>query len=545
MPSASPLIYFALVLLAVIVVVLLMVIVSLKSHAEEIAETTENSAFDIQGYKSLYFFLNQIIHNVGKGDQVRFFTNSFLHSLSNYAGFSVLGTIYVENSNLYLSVLASSKITDPAYKELLRLTVEYYSKMYKIDVSNLNLMETRDNLTYPSSVVPDISKNIVFSSQKALATNVLFFGVSESGEKKKSFKKLALLCTEDFLNFHNAIGSYTNSNVALSSFIFDHFDSGVLIIKKSKSVAYINSIAKDYLGIKEESQDLSRLLKNLSPEAKKSLNNAIESKDKSVKFINKTKTLKAKIIVIDKDTTFVGIEDISSQEKLKRVREDNTNMMVHDLRAPLTVIKDAADILIRRDKQLKKSQKEEMLVDMKGSAQSLLNSVNNLLDVAKIESDEFVVNKNLQDYGKFVETKSEHFRSTIENRGIKFRVKVPKEDVYAQFDPVLLERVLNNLISNANKYTKKGSIKVVMEVINKKATVSIIDTGIGMNAKRQKELFQKFIQAGKPVSKSFKSTGLGLVIAKSIVEKHGGEVTVKSSEGKGSTFTFTLPLSKK
>jgi len=300
-----------------------------------------------------------------------------------------------------------------------------------------------------------------------------------------------------------------------------------------------------YLGLKAKSKGLKYLVANLSLDDKKIIHSVVNKKLKIANLKSKNCFLYIKAIDIDKDNLLVYLQDITAQEKLKQTRKDNTNMMVHDLRAPLTVIKDVADVLIKRGKELKNSQKDEMLVDIKSSAQTLLNSVNNLLDVAKIESDEFIVSKNLQDFGKFVRLKSEHFKSVVKKRGIEFFVKVPKQSVYAEFDPILLERVLNNLISNANKYTKKGSIEVKMETKGKKAVVSIKDTGIGMSSKRKKELFSKFIQPGKPVSKSFKSSGLGLVIAKSIIEKHKGTINVKSSEGRGSTFTFTLPLSEK
>lgn len=222
--------------------------------------------------------------------------------------------------------------------------------------------------------------------------------------------------------------------------------------------------------------------------------------------------------------------------------DEYINMVLHDLRTPLTVISGNSDILLKRDKQLKKSDKVKIYKDIKHSASRLNTIVNNLLDVARIERGKVKLNMKNADCVNFFTREVETFRNLVESRGLKYVVKAPKEEIIINFDADVTARILDNLISNANKYSEKGSITVSLKKEKGSAVFSIKDTGIGLSKAQRKLLFNKFEQFAHPVDGKQKSTGLGLVISKSLVEAQGGKISVKSDLGKGSEFIFKLPL---
>jgi K+-sensing histidine kinase KdpD len=236
------------------------------------------------------------------------------------------------------------------------------------------------------------------------------------------------------------------------------------------------------------------------------------------------------------------LERVQNLTNVGLIRDDYVNNIVHDLRTPLTIISGNADMLIKRNKQLKKGKKIIMYKDIKYSAVRLLNIVNNLLDVAKIESGKVMVSSKAYNIVPIFHEEAERFRSIIEERGIKYLVTVPSKPVVLNFDKDLTSRIIENLISNANKYTQKGSIKVSLEVVKEFVVVQVTDTGVGLKPSEKKHLFSKFEQMIQPADSKAKSTGLGLVISKNLVEAQGGSMSVKSTKGKGSTFSFKLPM---
>jgi K+-sensing histidine kinase KdpD len=243
--------------------------------------------------------------------------------------------------------------------------------------------------------------------------------------------------------------------------------------------------------------------------------------------------IKSSVFFLEKTQALTGVGLISDQY---------VNMVLHDLRTPLTVINGTSSILLKRGSKLKPTQIRGLYKDIKHSAAKLNSILNNLLDVARIQSGRVKITKRETEIVKFFKENVEDFRSLIEDRGIKYVVKAPKTQIKAHIDTGVTARILDNLISNANKYTEKGSIKVLLSKHKNKLKFTVKDTGIGMTAEEKEQLFNKFVQVAKPVDAGQKSTGLGLVIVKQLVHEQGGKIGVNSTKNKGSEFYFTLPI---
>jgi signal transduction histidine kinase len=175
----------------------------------------------------------------------------------------------------------------------------------------------------------------------------------------------------------------------------------------------------------------------------------------------------------------------------------------------------------------------------------MLELVNDILDFSKIQAGKFEINKDKASIRDIILNRVEFYQVSADTKKVKLNSHIDDGvPTISNFDERAIKQVLNNLLSNALKFTREGG------VIEVKATsadgfikVSVSDTGVGIASDKIKDLFLKYKQlGGNPIYSEEKGTGLGLVIVKGIVEAHGGEINVESEAGKGSTFYFTVPV---
>jgi len=222
--------------------------------------------------------------------------------------------------------------------------------------------------------------------------------------------------------------------------------------------------------------------------------------------------------------------------------DDYYSLVVHDLRSPLTVIKGTIDILLSRDTELEQNKKKDLLQQISLASSLTISIVNDLLDVSRIEAKKLDLNIVQNDLTDLVTKTASIYKNFINSKGLELKLDVPPNKVLAKFDFEKIERALSNFISNAVKFTTKGRILISLKVEGDNAMVSVEDTGCGLSEEEQKNLFNKFKQMKNAKDTKEKGSGLGLVIAKGIIEGHKGEIKVESKEGRGSTFSFLLPL---
>lgn len=269
----------------------------------------------------------------------------------------------------------------------------------------------------------------------------------------------------------------------------------------------------------------------------------------------------------------VIFHDVSSEVEVETIRKDFTSMLVHELRSPLDGIKKISEVLKDKDIPQTPESHDEYIDLIYKNSSGMLELVNDILDVAKIEAGKFDIQKREGDFAKVVKDRVDFYSISAANSKINLTTSFgPGIPETMMFDPEGLQHILNNLISNAIKYTnKEGEVKVVTflhkegEDLRSEAiaagfspindipdklgdgsfvTVLVSDNGIGIDEDNIKNVFSKFKQLDtKNKVPKKKGTGLGLVIAKSITEEHGGQIGLSSKVGVGSTFYFTIPLS--
>ena len=245
----------------------------------------------------------------------------------------------------------------------------------------------------------------------------------------------------------------------------------------------------------------------------------------------------------------VLVEDITEAKIMERSRDEFFAVASHELRTPLTAIRGNADMILDMyaDKIVDKDMKE-MLQDIDISSIRLISIVNDFLEVSRLEQGRFEINKENFNVSDVVEKVVRDLKSMVEQKGLSVAYTAPTSPLPTVFaDKNRTEQILLNLVGNAVKFTKVGSITITTTAMDSFVDVRVIDTGTGISEHNQALLFRKFQQAGEQTLARdvTQSTGLGLYISKLIISRMGGTIGLEKSEvGKGSIFAFTLPISE-
>lgn len=199
-------------------------------------------------------------------------------------------------------------------------------------------------------------------------------------------------------------------------------------------------------------------------------------------------------------------------------------------------------MMINESAKLSEEQINNLLTQIEDSAGDLLNIVNDLLDVSKIEADKIELFKHKVNLVPLLKVEVEKYRNLSNKKNIAINIQVPDENVEVNCDPDKIKHIMNNLLSNAIKFTNEGEILVELRTYHDYVEVTVADTGIGIPNNLKDKIFDKFVQARElPVSRE-KGTGLGLVIVKGMIEAHGGKIWIEDNYPKGTKMIYTLPI---
>ncbi|MEP6694312.1 MAG: GAF domain-containing protein [Chloroflexota bacterium] len=239
---------------------------------------------------------------------------------------------------------------------------------------------------------------------------------------------------------------------------------------------------------------------------------------------------------------FSEIQDKSRQlEVANRHKSEFLANMSHELRTPLNAIIGFSEVLLQGIFGAVNEKQREYLQDVLGSGQHLLSLINDILDLSKIEAGRMELDLSTFALRDALESGITIVRERAARHGIELSVAVASDVGAIEADERKVKQILYNLLSNAVKFTPDGGrVEVNVRADNGDVRVEVRDTGIGVAAADQERIFEEFRQVGR--ERSREGTGLGLTLTKRFVELHGGRIWLESTPGKGSTFTFTLPL---
>lgn len=283
-------------------------------------------------------------------------------------------------------------------------------------------------------------------------------------------------------------------------------------------------------------------------------NKEIEGQNKQIKLAQEKilkqheslKIAQRSIEKINEDLKRKNIELTEAKEKAESASVAKQNFlsnMSHEIRTPLNAIIGMSEVLINENPQ--KEQMDELNA-IKFSGEHLLALVNDILDLTKIEEGKIVIENIRFNLDQLIQSIKSTFTLVAQDKGLILNFSLDKNiPSNLMGDPVRLAQILNNLISNALKFTEKGEINVFIRLINKsKDTVqvhfSVEDTGIGISLEEQKLIFERFEQAKTDTTRNFGGSGLGLTITKHLLELQDSEIQMESQPGIGTKFYFDL-----
>ena len=234
------------------------------------------------------------------------------------------------------------------------------------------------------------------------------------------------------------------------------------------------------------------------------------------------------------------------QFRRQRVREDKIRERIHsfigvahDIRTPVALIKAPLSELEAQD-GLPEESKKKLAIAMK-NAEKLFTMITQLLELQKVEAYPEHLEVAWYDIKEYMEDKLSAFRMAAVQKEVELYLEVDSEMPEVWLDKNKMDHIMDNLLSNALKYTEKGAIGVIVRQARNKWTVEVTDTGVGIPAEEQKNIFNEYYRARNVVDSQEQGIGIGLMITSRIIKQHHGKIEFRSVENKGTTFTVTFP----
>jgi signal transduction histidine kinase len=262
----------------------------------------------------------------------------------------------------------------------------------------------------------------------------------------------------------------------------------------------------------------------------------LEESKKAVEKLSEEK------LCLEKEKVLLQGEQIEALKEADRLKDEFLGAISHELRSPLTIISGYNEMLFRISKE---PDQIEHLEKVQQATLRLRRMVDDLFDFVKLENRALKFEKDLEDLCEIVVDSAESFERQAREMGLTLELHLPTEAVFAYVDAVKIAQVITNLLDNAFKFSPKGGrVSLFLRETQGEAVFEVLDEGIGIPSSEQIKIFSRFYQVSGGFQRQHEGAGLGLTIAEAIVTAHGGSIGVKSEEGQGSRFWFTLPAPK-
>lgn len=343
-----------------------------------------------------------------------------------------------------------------------------------------------------------------------------------------------------------------------------NMSEGVIALNNKCEVTLINQAAKLPLGFKKIKMG-DQLWRSLGEKGivdlQKELSSGKEAITKEINFFANGKETDLRFYIaptmdsVGRQKGWIMLlTDITKEKEIDRMKSEFISTTSHELRTPLAAIKES--IMLILDGVVGETTEEQIrfLTIAKRNIERLMALINDMLDISKIETGKIEIKKKPCDVAEVIDGVMSSMQFLAKENNLKLKSDVPAGLPPVNFDPDRITQVLVNLIGNAIKFTPAGgSVTVgsrksgVRSQDSKPRTsnfieISVIDTGVGIDAKDMSKLFTRFGQLDSSLTRKPGGTGLGLAICKDLIRMHGGEIWVESEAGKGSKFVFTLPI---
>jgi PAS domain S-box-containing protein len=358
---------------------------------------------------------------------------------------------------------------------------------------------------------------------------------------------------------HNArLYDAVNSERKRLSAILDHSADGIMILDEERTIIRINHALSQMTGWRTEAAvghphsdvirwerrqpgaDLEETMsKGWNPDQTLYVEGDLERLDGLTLSVGITYALLTDEAG-DPKSIIANVRDITNFRKAEEMKNTFISVVSHELKTPVALIKGYAETLRRSDADWDPEVVQDALEVIEDEADRLTGLIQNLLDASKLQAEGMRLDLTDVDLHKLVMRSAERFQTQSAIHDIT--VDFPPEFPIIQGDETRLRQVVENLLSNAIKYSPKGGQISVKGILDKGwARVEVRDEGVGLRVEQLTQVFERFYRADESLSQTIRGTGLGLYLARAVVEAHGGRIWAENNPGKGAAFIFVLP----
>jgi two-component system sensor histidine kinase VicK len=388
--------------------------------------------------------------------------------------------------------------------------------------------------------IADMRKQALAMGRGNFSRKAKVYGYDEIGQLTITFNNLTKRLQE-------AQATTEGERRKLSS-VLSYMTDGVIATDRKGRVILINDPAAKLLNVSRETVLSQSILTLLKLEDEYSFEDLLKEKESVILDYSNTMRsyiLRANFSVIQKETGFVNglitvLHDITEQEKIEMERREFVANVSHELRTPLTTMRSYLDALAEGAWQ-DETIAPQFLFVTQNETERMIRLVNDLLQLSKMDSTDYRPSKDWVDFPRFFGHIIDRFEMT-KSQNVTFKRDFPEETIFVEIDTDKLTQVIDNIISNALKYSPAGG-QLLFRVKREDnfITVSVHDQGMGIPKDNVDKIFERFYRVDKARARAMGGTGLGLAIAKEMISAHGGTIWARSVEGKGTTIFFTLP----
>jgi two-component system, OmpR family, sensor histidine kinase VicK len=331
--------------------------------------------------------------------------------------------------------------------------------------------------------------------------------------------------------------------------VLTHMTDGVISTDRKGRVILINDPAIKMLNVSRETVMGKSIVSLLGLEEQLTFDQLVSERDSvTLDFSTKNKPfiIKVNFSIIQKETGFINgliavLYDVTEQEKIDMERKEFVANVSHELRTPLTTMRSYLEALA--DGAWKNEEIAPQFLNVtQTETERMIRLVNDLLQLSKLDSKDYYLSKDWIDFTEYFHKIIDRFEMTKE-QNVLFERYLSEDPIFVDLDPDKITQVLDNIISNAMKYSPEGGkIRFYLEELVDKIQVTITDEGVGIPKENLANIFERFYRVDKARTRQLGGTGLGLAIAKEMIEAHDGEIWAESEEGVGTKIFFTLPL---
>lgn len=388
--------------------------------------------------------------------------------------------------------------------------------------------------------ISDMRKQAQAMSKGNYARKVRVYGTDEIGQLAIAFNHLT--------NRLQEAQSTTEAERRKLASVLSNMTDGVIATDRKGKIILINDPALELLHDSRETTLNRPIASVLRLDQEYSFEDLIHMKDSvnlDFSMNDAPYVLRANFSVIQKETGFVNglitvLHDITEQEKIDMERREFVANVSHELRTPLTTMRSYLEALAEgawKDENIAPA----FLNVTQTETERMIRLVNDLLQLSKMDSQEYELNLEFVEFNKFFTRIIDRFEMS-KSQNVEFIRLLPEKSYFVDIDTDKLTQVIDNIISNALKYSPDGgNIRFGFTVHDNMIRVMISDDGMGIPKENVTRIFDRFYRVDRARARSMGGTGLGLAIAREMIEAHGGKIWAESEEGQGTTIFFTLP----